>query len=199
MEINYKNEENLYTEYVLNEAKSSKQRIVKIFIMSFFVIAIFGMLMLYKYNYDIKNYGYLKSGASIAMLMYVVCGTLWLIVLPILQKKVDSMILLSQGEEMGQACKENVKLFLGEDNIIKETEYYKIKNTWKQVIKVDEVDKLVVIKIDGCNDILIPSSSFKKESDKLKFIGFIKEKVSVSKTEAKETTEANNSEKQEGK
>lgn len=220
MEINYKNEENLYTDYVLKEAKSSKQRITKICIMSFFVIAIFGMLMFNKYNYDITNYGYLKSGASMAMIMYVVCAVLWLIVLPMLQKRVDSMILISQGEEMGQAFEENVKIFLDEDNIIKETEYYNIKNTWKQVICVDEVGELIVIKIKGCNNVLVPISTFKEEEDKLKFIEFIKNKIVVEtkteevstetgsgKTETEEastetdaeTEEANKSEKQEEK
>lgn len=194
MEIKYKNEENLYTDYVLNEAKSSKQRIIKTCIMSLFVIVIFGILMFYKYNYDIQNYGYLKSGASFAMLMYGICAALWIVVLPILQKRVDSMILISQGEEMGQALAENVKILLDQDSIIKETEFYKTKNTWKQVEKVYELDKIVVIKINGCSDVLVPDSSFKKEADKLEFIAFIEKKIG-----AKQIEEASNSEKQEEK
>ena len=194
MEIKYKNEENLYTDYVLNEAKSSKQRIIKTCIMSLFVIVIFGILMFYKYNYDIQNYGYLKSGASFAMLMYGICAALWIVVLPILQKRVDSMILISQGEEMGQALAENVKILLDEDSIIKETEFYKTKNTWKQVEKIYELDKIVVIKINGCSDVLVPDSSFKKEADKLEFIAFIEKKIG-----AKQIEEASNSEKQEEK
>lgn len=194
MEIKYKNEENLYTDYVLNEAKSSKQRIIKTCIMSLFIIVIFGILMFYKYNYDIQNYGYLKSGASFAMLMYGICAALWIVVLPILQKRVDSMILISQGEEMGQALEENVKILLDEDSIVKETEFYKTKSTWKQVEKVYELDKIVVIKINGCSDVLVPDSSFKKESDKLEFIEFIEKKIG-----AKQIKEASNCEKQEEK
>ena len=177
MEIKYKVDEELYIDYIYKNVKSKKKRIAKIIVNSLFVAAIFGTLMYLKYIYDIENYGYLKSGASIAIIMYIICGALWIIVVPILQSKVENIQIIGQAQKMGQAVNEEITLTLNNDGIIKKSVSYEVSDKWNKITEMTESEESIALKVKGEYPILIPISSFSDEDKKSEFVEFIKNKI----------------------
>ena len=177
MEIKYKVDEDLYIDYIYNNVKSKKKRIAKIIVNIILVAIIFGTLMYSKYMYDIENYGYLKSGASIAMIMYIICGVLWVILVPILQSKVENIQIIGQAQKMGQAVEEEITLTLDNDGIIKKSDSYEVSDKWSQITSMTESEGSIALKVKGEYPILIPVSSFSDEDKKSEFIDFINGKI----------------------
>lgn len=177
MEIKYKVDEELYIDYIYNNVKSKKKRIAKIIVNILLVAVIFGTLMYSKYMYDIENYGYLKSGASIAMIMYIICGVLWSILVPILQSKVENIQIIGQAQKMGQAVEEEITLTLDNDGMIKKSDSYEVSDKWSQMTSVTQSEESIALKVKGKYPILIPASSFSDEDKKSEFIDFINNKI----------------------
>lgn len=176
MEIKYQITEEQYIEFMLKKIKNSKRTHVKTWIMRFVVIAIFGALISNKYLYDIKYYGELKAGASLAILIYIVCMILWIIIFPILHWKINSMIIINKAETFGQNSSEEVTLHIGEE-VIKKTKSYTLNIPLTNVVLINEEEHYVYISSINSYDIVIPVKAFTNEENKKSFVDFVKVKI----------------------
>lgn len=176
MDINYQITEEEHIEFILNRIKNSKRTHVKTWIMRFIVIIIFGALILNKYLYDIKHYGELKAGASLAILIYIVCMILWMVVLPILHWKINSILIINKAEALGQNSFEEVSINIGEE-VIKKTKGYTLNIPLTNIISISEEEHYVYISSINSYDIVIPIQKFRDEEAKKSFIDLVKVKI----------------------
>jgi len=165
MEIIYGNTEEQFIETILSEISDRTSSKIKSFAIGVFVVLIFGGLCLSKYNYDMDVYGYLTEASSLVLLIYIICGILWIILLPIIWWKIKS-----EG---------NVKFNLREENLIITTEDSKIESPWNNVLSIIVKKKFLVLNLRGFEGILIPMESFKTEEDSIMFINYINEKIQL--------------------
>lgn len=179
MEIIYANTEEQYIETILREISDRTSSKFKSFAIGVFVALIFGGLCLSKYNYDMDVYGYLTEGSSLVLLIYIICGILWIILLPIIWWKIKSVLIIKQIESKKIKFEGNIKFNLQEDNLIITTEDSKIECPWKNVLSIIIKKKFFVLNVRGLEGILIPKEAFKTEEDSIKFIKYINEKIQL--------------------
>lgn len=187
MEVRYENSEEQYINLQLAKIKSSKKNLIKETFLRVFVIVLFSMLCYTKYKIDIDLYGYLTEAASPVILVYITCGLLWTILLPILYWKVKSMVIVKEIENKGFDYQGEVIYKLEEDNIIVETfdSIYKVE--WGKVIKSKFNKRLLSITISGEKDLILPVSIFEDKNKLNEFNKYINEKIKLnSKVEEKQ-------------
>lgn len=187
VEVRYKNSEEEYINLQLAMIKSSRKNLVKETFLRGFVIGLFAILCYIKYKIDIDLYGYLTEAASPVILVYITCGVLWTILLPILYWKVKSIVIVKEIENRRFDYQGEVIYKLEEDNIIVETfdNFYKVE--WDKVIKSKFNKRILSITISGEQDLILPVNVF-EDKDKLdEFNKYINEKVKLnSKIEEKQ-------------
>lgn len=177
MEISYENTEEQYIQLELDRIHASGKHIAKDIFLRALVACVFGLLCYKKYTIDIDLYGYLTESASPVILVYIVCGVLWIILLPILYWKLKSIIITKEIENKAFNFQGNIRYELNEDNILVETFDSIYKLNWNKVIGTKVSKRLVTIKILGERDLILPVSAFDKEESLEKFIKYINEKV----------------------
>jgi len=179
MEIIYGNTEEQFIETILSEISDRTSSKIKSFAIGVFVVLIFGGLCLSKYNYDMDVYGYLTEASSLVLLIYIICGILWIILLPIIWWKIKSVLIIKQIESKKIKFEGNVKFNLREENLIITTEDSKIESPWNNVLSIIVKKKFLVLNLRGFEGILIPMESFKTEEDSIMFINYINEKIQL--------------------
>jgi hypothetical protein len=190
MEIIYGNTEEQYIETILNEISDRTSSKVKNFAIRIFVVLIFGALCLSKYTYDIDIYGYLTESSSLVLLIYIACGILWVILLPIIWWKIKSFLVMKQIEAKKINFSGDIKISLQDDNITVTSEYSKIKSPWINVLNVINRNNFIVLNLKGFESILIPMNAFKEEESATSFTDYINKKI-------QESSEGNKSEDKE--
>ena len=177
MEIAYNNTEEQYIDLILQKTYYSKKHVLQCVFLCSIVIIFFSYICLARYKGDIKAYGYLSEASSTVLLTYIICGILWVILLPILYWKIKSMVICKEIENLNMDFEGRVKYTLSENNIIIEDNYKKIKCSIKDVIKVENKNKYVLLKIKNYDDFLIPNEAFNEDVSVDSFILYINNQV----------------------
>lgn len=177
MEIAYNNTEEQYIDLILKKTYYSKKHVLKCIFLCLIVVMFFLYMCMKRYNGDIKAYGYLSEASSPVLLTYIVCGILWVILLPILYWKIKSMVICKEVENLNLDFQGNVKYTLDENNIIIEDNYKIIKCSIKDVNKVESKSKYVLLKIKNYDDFIIPNEAFSEEVSINSFISYINSKI----------------------
>ncbi|NLK95076.1 MAG: hypothetical protein GX275_07775 [Clostridiales bacterium] len=176
MEISYKNTEEKYIDLLLKDIFRSRKNKLKIFGLSLFVAIIFAALCISRYSYDMEFYGFLKEESSFALLVYIICGILWAILLPVIAWKLRSISIMKEINNMQIPFEGDVKYILGEEDIIVENNFKSIKSKLSMVKSIEDKHKYIELIIINYDRFLIPIDAFKDENEKNEFINIIKEK-----------------------
>lgn len=179
MEIAYNNTEEQYIDLILKKTYYSKKHVLKCMFLCLIVAAFFTYLCMKRYNGDIKAYGYLSEASSPVLLTYVICGILWIILLPILYWKIKSMVICREVENLNLDFQGEVKYSLDENDIVITDNYKKVKCNIKDIKSVENKSKYVLLKIKDFDDFLIPKEAFNDEVSIDSFISYINEKIEV--------------------
>lgn len=177
MDIIYGNTEEQYIETTLRQIAGSSSNKIKSFAIRTLVVLIFGVLCLSKYNYDIEIYGYLREASSLVIIIYIICGALWVALLPIIWWKIKSILIMKQIEAKKIRFEGDIKLSLQEDNLIITTQYSKIVSPWSNVLNVTIKKGFAILNIREFEGFLIPIEAFETEEESTRFENYINEKI----------------------
>lgn len=175
--INYSNTEENYIELMINKEYCSKKHWAKDIMIRVLVIILFSYLCYKKYSIDIDLFGYLTEGASPVILVYILCGVLWVILLPILYWKLKTLVISKEIKNMNIDFNGKVTYRLDEDKIVIEDNNIIIKSNWKQVKSITRKKKILILVIKECGEFIIPISAFSKEKEIEDFLLFINNKI----------------------
>lgn len=177
MDIIYGNTEEQYIETTLRQIAGSSSNKIKSFAIRIFVVLIFGALCLSKYNYDMEIYGYLREASSLVLIIYIICGALWVALLPIIWWKIKSVLIMKQIEAKKIRFEGDIKLSLQEDNLIITTQDSEIVSPWNNVLNVTIKKRFAILNIRGFERFLIPIEAFETEEESASFANYINEKI----------------------
>ena len=94
--FSYKNTEEKQHELAVDLVESSKNHKIKMWTLRLLVIAVFAFLCFEKVYNDFTYGTALRESTSLIILMYIVCGVLWTIVLPMIFWKVKIIVILKE-------------------------------------------------------------------------------------------------------
>lgn len=180
MDIIYENTQEQYIETILREISERTSSKVKNAIIRLITGLIFVALCLSKYNYDNEIYGYLREDSSLVILIYLICGALWVVLLPIVWWKIKSVLVVKQIELKKINFQDDINVSLNEDGLTITTKDSKVKSIWNNVLKVTTKKRLIILDLKGLERVLIPSEAFKSEEDRTSFVNYINEKIQPS-------------------
>ena len=155
MDIIYENTQEQYIETILREISERTSSKVKNAIIRLITGLIFVALCLSKYNYDNEIYGYLREDSSLVILIYLICGALWVVLLPIVWWKIKSVLVVKQMELKKINFQDDINVSLNEDGLTITTKDSKVKSIWNNVLKVTTKKRLIILDLKGLERVLI--------------------------------------------
>lgn len=177
MDIIYANSEEQHIETLLKEISQKRSSIITSFITRVIVALIFGALCLSKFNFDNEIYGYLREDSSFVILVYIICGLLWIVILPVFLWKIKSVLIIRQIQQNKIKFEGEIKIGLSQDLLTIATQSVDIKSPWQNVLKVTAKRGFIALEIRGFERFLIPTEAFKSEEESTSFINYINEKI----------------------
>lgn len=172
MELIYELNEESYVDLLIRNLHYKSKHILKCIFLSLIPTIIFTILCIARYKYDIEEYGYLSEKSSPIILVYIICGVLWVILLPILYTKIKSMIFAKEVENLGMNYGE-VKIVLSEEGILIKDNILKLKCSWNRFISYKQCSKFICIQLLEKEEYLIPIEAFKEQDKVDEFIKYI--------------------------
>lgn len=178
MKISYDNTKETYADMILMKIYYSRKHVLKCIFMCLLIAVFFGMLCLLTYNNEVDVYGSMRDSMSAVLLVYIICGILWIIVVPMLYWKLKSAIIYREVEKLhfnleGQKVIEldDYEIVVTDNNA---TKHIKLQGVREVIARKNFID----IKIKGQEDLLFPTKAFSDDKQKEDFITIITEKIS---------------------
>lgn len=178
MKISYDNTKETYADMALMKIYYSRKHILKCIFMCLLVAAFFGMLCLLTYNNEVDVYGSMRDSMSAVLLVYIVCGILWIIVVPMLYWKLKSAVIYKEIEKLSFSLEGQKTIELDDCEIVVRDNNFTKHIKMQGVKDVIERKKFIDIKIKGQEDLTFPTTAFSDDNQKQEFIRIITEKTS---------------------
>ena len=181
--FSYKNTEEKQQELAVDLVESSKNHKIKMWTLRLLVIAVFAFLCFEKVYNDFTYGTALRESTSLIILMYIVCGVLWTIVLPMIFWKVKIIVILKEIKNRKLKYEGDVTFEITEEDICIKSNNQEIEVKWDKMIKLSKSNKIIILTAKQYGEIIMPIDMFETLEEAEKIYDMMDKKIN---TEVKE-------------
>ncbi len=187
--FSYKNTEEKQQELEVDLVESSKTHKVKMWTLRLLVIAVFAFLCFEKVYNDFTYGTALRESTSLIILMYIVCGVLWTIVLPMIFWKVKIIVILKEVSNRKLKYEGDVTFEITEEDICIKSNNQEIEVKWDKMIKLSKSNKIIILTAKQYGEIIMPIDMFETLEEAEEIYDMMDKKINVEVEEVEKEEE----------
>lgn len=177
--FSYKNTEEKQQELAVDLVESSKTHKIKMWTLRLLVIAVFAFLCFEKVYNDFTYGTTLRESTSLIILMYIVCGVLWTIVLPMIFWKVKIIVILKEIKNRKLKYEGDVTFEITEEDICIKSNNQEIEVKWDKMIKLSKSNKIIILTAKQYGEIIMPIDMFETLEEAEKIYDMMDKKINA--------------------
>lgn len=177
--FSYKNTEEKQQELAVDLVESSKTHKIKMWTLRLLVIAVFAFLCFEKVYNDFTYGTALRESTSLIILMYIVCGVLWTIVLPMIFWKVKIIVILKEIKNRKLKYEGDVTFEITEEDICIKSNNQEIEVKWDKMIKLSKSNKIIILTAKQYGEIIMPIDMFETLEEAEKIYDMMDKKINA--------------------
>ena len=187
--FSYKNTEEKQQELAVDLVESSKNHKIKMWTLRLLVIAVFAFLCFEKVYNDFTYGTALRESTSLIILMYIVCGVLWTIVLPMIFWKVKIIVILKEIRNRKLKYEGDVTFEITEEDICIKSNNQEIEVKWDKMIKLSKSNKIIILTAKQYGEIIMPIDMFETLEEAEKIYDMMDKKINAEVKEVEKEEE----------
>ncbi|MCI5725930.1 MAG: hypothetical protein MR274_00100 [Clostridium sp.] len=187
--FSYKNTEEKQQELAVDLVESSKNHKIKMWTLRLLVIAVFAFLCFEKVYNDFTYGTALRESTSLIILMYIVCGVLWTIVLPMIFWKVKIIVILKEIKNRKLKYEGDVTFEITEEDICIKSNNQEIEVKWDKMIKLSKSNKIIILTAKQYGEIIMPIDMFETLEEAEKIYDMMDKKINAEVKEVEKEEE----------
>lgn len=187
--FSYKNTEEKQQELEVDLVESSKNHKIKMWTLRLLVIAVFAFLCFEKVYNDFTYGTALRESTSLIILMYIVCGVLWTIVLPMIFWKVKIIVILKEIKNRKLKYEGDVTFEITEEDICIKSNNQEIEVKWDKMIKLSKSNKIIILTAKQYGEIIMPIDMFETLEEAEKIYDMMDKKINAEVKEVEKEEE----------
>ena len=153
------------------------------------VIAVFAFLCFEKVYNDFTYGTALRESTSLIILMYIVCGVLWTIVLPMIFWKVKIIVILKEVSNRKLKYEGDVTFEITEEDICIKSNNQEIEVKWDKMIKLSKSNKIIILTAKQYGEIIMPIDMFETLEEAEEIYDMMDKKINVEVEEVEKEEE----------